>query len=707
MADLRSLPASPASASSLVNDDAAVLADLREGWGIAQDYPLHLVGRLRLAGGDGGTFGFLADLEHPEHGGKLISLTTGRPADAFIPPDEMAEVRPLLRSTKADIWALAELQRSPPSVRQSRHDPYALTVMPGSLKLLTNLPKGWNVPLTGPVDAPRILQLAHDAIIERLDREEATLRRALDSRIDAQDRQLQVQVGRLEEARLAVAAEQDRISQLTEAGASLQQDILSMQQRLQSMSELARHQGNRLKALGLLEEAELAHFVPDGKRPAPPPGRPFSDALDADFARLAPYVQARLWKGGIRYSQAQLRDFLALLCTHDLIVLAGDSGSGKTSLVRHVAEAIGARHTIIPVKPNWTGPEDLLGYYNPIERAYQPTAFLEALQAAAADPDVLHLICLDEMNLARVEYYFADFLSLLEDRSGSPEITLYASEEERHAVMEAGLFTAVEAEVRKQTGLPDSVTIEDMLRDETANALLHRLAGLTDAQSLLEYHGRLRRSLTAATRHPTRFAYPPNVRIIGAVNMDETTHPLSPKVLDRAHVMRFRNPALLDWTAIAAQVAQAPDADEPILLTPADLSARSDYPAFDPAHPETEWLLHFAREFLDRIGVEFGLRSIRQAHGYLQHAQAAGLPADAAFNNVVLHKILPKIAFDASRRATGGATRLDILRDFVRVLRETNGSPDPADVSEDAAAVLDSMIQTAEDNNGLISFWSR
>src|SRR3546814_1838112 len=81
------------------------------------------------------------------------------------------------------------------------------------------------------------------------------------------------------------------------------------------------------------------------------------------------------------YSQAQLRDFLALLRTRDLVVLAGDSGSGKTSLVRAAAKAIGGTCTIIPVKPNWTGPEDLLGYFNPIERSYQATPFLLALRS--------------------------------------------------------------------------------------------------------------------------------------------------------------------------------------------------------------------------------------------------------------------------------------------------------------------------------------
>ena len=77
----------------------------------------------------------------------------------------------------------------------------------------------------------------------------------------------------------------------------------------------------------------------------------------------------------------------------------------------------------MPVKPNWTGSDDLLGYYNPIERRYHPSQFLLALLEAAREPEIPHFICLDEMNLARVEYYFADFLSLLETRGEAPGST--------------------------------------------------------------------------------------------------------------------------------------------------------------------------------------------------------------------------------------------------------------------------------------------
>ena len=173
-------------------------------------------------------------------------------------------------------------------------------------------------------------------------------------------------------------------------------------------------------ALNLIDRADMEKVFPLIGAPDTREGHRFREALAGNLQRLASYIQTFLWRKGILYTRAQLLDFITLLRTNDLIVLAGDSGSGKTNLVKSVASAVGGRCTIVPVKPNWTGSDDLLGYYNPIERRYHPTQFLLALLDAAREPEIPHFICLDEMNLARVEYYFADFLSLLETRGEAP-----------------------------------------------------------------------------------------------------------------------------------------------------------------------------------------------------------------------------------------------------------------------------------------------
>ena len=366
--------------------------------------------------------------------------------------------------------------------------------------------------------------------------------------------------------------------------------------------------------------------------------------------------------------------------------------------------------TVIPVKPNWTGPEDLLGYYNPVERSYQATPFLLALQAAASNPTVPHFICLDEMNLARVEHYFADFLSLLEHRSTSPEIALYTADEERHVVVEQGVFLKVEAEVRRRFNLPESATLEDILLHDQANAELHRLSGLIDNESVLLHHARLRRSLGAQMRMPTSINLPENVWIFGAVNMDDTTHHLSPKVLDRVQVLRFRNPMLTNWDAIESEVENArqslPEDHADLRITPEDIGVRTEYPAYDRSDENVAFLSRLSKDYLDPLGVEFGMRPIRQAQGYMIAAEAAGIGGDEALDNVVKHKMLPKIAFDTARPAGSGRPRREILENLrAELAQRLEGTG--VDRETSCVGDIGRMIGLADGNNGIINYWLR
>ncbi|AUT00504.1 hypothetical protein CLI64_08940 [Nostoc sp. CENA543] len=137
----------------------------------------------------------------------------------------------------------------------------------------------------------------------------------------------------------------------------------------------------------------------------------------------------------LQISENLLRRYHLALKTRKFVILSGISGTGKTWLTQAYAEAIGAKYDIVPVAPNWTTNEDLIGYLNPINRQYHHTKFSNFLEEANEEyekakanrhtPRPYHLV-LDEMNLARVEYYFAKFLSVMEVRirKGEAEIEL-------------------------------------------------------------------------------------------------------------------------------------------------------------------------------------------------------------------------------------------------------------------------------------------
>ncbi|GAV35501.1 hypothetical protein ROTAS13_03177 [Roseomonas sp. TAS13] len=250
--------------------------------------------------------------------------------------------------------------------------------------------------------------------------------------------------------------------------------------------------------------------------------------------------------------------------------------------------------------------------------------------------------------------------------------------------------------------------MEDLLKNEDANRLLHQLGGFQDAESVLLHHARLRRALAAIVRTPTSLRFPPNVRIIGAINIDETTHYLSPKVLDRVHVLRFRNPVLTDWEGLEAEIEElALDLDQPLRLSARDLGSRADYPPFDRTDADAGFLAEQARQHLDPLGVEFGLRGIRQAVNYIREAKLCGIGRQAALNNVVLHKILPKLMLDTGRVGGDGRNKRNILIALRDSLATQMVGLDLGTVTESCVDALDRVIAAAEGNNGIANYWLR
>jgi len=129
------------------------------------------------------------------------------------------------------------------------------------------------------------------------------------------------------------------------------------------------------------------------------------------------YINKYILAQGFKYEEREIINFYLCLKSKPFVLLAGISGTGKSKLAQLFAEALGAtsendRYNIIPVRPDWS---DLLGYRN-IEGDFQPGPLTTIIKRAIDNPTLPHFVCLDEMNLARVEYYFSDILSIMETR---------------------------------------------------------------------------------------------------------------------------------------------------------------------------------------------------------------------------------------------------------------------------------------------------
>ena len=122
------------------------------------------------------------------------------------------------------------------------------------------------------------------------------------------------------------------------------------------------------------------------------------------------YAASRL---KLYYDISDIRRFIAGMAVSHILILQGMSGTGKTSLAHAFGSFIDNASTIIPVQPMWKERTDLIGYYNEFTKKFNETLLLEKMYEANYSED-MYVTVLDEMNIARIEYYFAEFLSLLE-----------------------------------------------------------------------------------------------------------------------------------------------------------------------------------------------------------------------------------------------------------------------------------------------------
>jgi hypothetical protein len=229
-------------------------------------------------------------------------------------------------------------------------------------------------------------------------------------------------------------------------------------------------------------ETELTSTAPAETRLPFAASPPRSDFLLADgMQALLAWIAGR----GFVFEPWQVAQYVTAVRTKPFVILAGITGTGKSKLPRLVEEASGGEAELVPVRPDWTDSSEVLGYVD-LEGTFRPGRVLEVAHTASSEDDIHRTLIIDEMNLARVEHYFAEVLSRIEDR---------------HPVGSGGWAS--------------SPLVQTALREEDAE------------------WGRVR--------------IPPNLALVGTVNMDESAYGFSRKVLDRAFTLELSDVALDNW----------------------------------------------------------------------------------------------------------------------------------------------------------------
>lgn len=227
--------------------------------------------------------------------------------------------------------------------------------------------------------------------------------------------------------------------------------------------------------------------------------------------------------------------YMAAIKTKPFLILGGFSGTGKSLLVKSLAfttcpcdgvlntsETSPGNYLLVSIKPNWHDATDITGFRSSVNRNYYVTDFMRFLVKAKLHPNVPFFVCLDEMNLAPVEEYFADFLSVIESRKRKKDGTIVTD-----AIVPASVFNdkdyADDFDVFLKIGLKPINEVKD-ITEFTAKVK----ESDSDESEFFE------QSWLVEELKRDGLTIPQNVIIIGTVNMDDTTNSFSRKVIDRA-----------------------------------------------------------------------------------------------------------------------------------------------------------------------------
>jgi len=408
---------------------------------------------------------------------------------------------------------------------------------------------------------------------------------------------------------------------------------------------------------------------------------------EATISKLCEYELAQSQQGN------SLLNVISVHLPKPFILLSGISGTGKTRFVKQQAlkfKPDGSNYQLVPVRPDWHEPSDLLGYVSRLGvngAEYIVTDFLVFLVSAwkemvdrVDDGEISYKVdavpfwlCLDEMNLAPVEQYFADYLSIIETRHWNED--QYSCE----PLLNKSILAEYDSALRHSLELDDAEY--DALWDYfVANGI----------------------------------SIPPNLIVAGTVNMDETTHGFSRKVIDRAFTLDFGEFFPNDYSAYFEEKTQVKALSYPT-LSRVNVDALADY---DKDGSKSIAFLEAINLVLKTTPFELAYRALNE----LLLAVVCFQPQDenelqAVWDDFLMTKLLPRIEGDAEKLGDDGENSLlsqlnnvlekelaDIWNDQrIDLLREDkNGSA--LMVSCRSKSKIDWMLKRL-DNNGFTSFW--
>jgi hypothetical protein len=299
---------------------------------------------------------------------------------------------------------------------------------------------------------------------------------------------------------------------------------------------------------------------------------------------LLDYIQKYITARGYYFDQETLYNYHICLKTRPFVILAGLSGTGKSKLSQLYAEALGhkPRYLRLPVRPNWNDDRYLLGHLNTITGEYVTAPAVEFVLNAIANEDNLYFFCLDEMNLAHIEYYFSQFLSAMEEELPEDRQIFLLSESEQKFLEEKGKINHI----------------------------------------------------------PARLRIPTNLFFTGTINVDETTQPISDKVIDRANTLEF-------FSVDLDKIPQPSVPPDPITLSTFVWQSYQIHES-DKAYRDQIIAIN---KMLNKADLGLGYRVLHEIELYLANSKDL-LEPHVAFDLQIKQRILPRVRGTETIRST-------------------------------------------------------